>query len=241
VLRGQRTNRRGHNGRAKPDRQTTIDSRAHTVSSDAQESKGDAGGQMMGTSLGRAHDRAHRLCSLRAPHKPVKTRIDVSKKSRPLHRGRRWLQRKKPSSTRKKSRRGAAEIGEVGTHLTPQSVPDHCRTDLARHSKRNARRIVACLRSWRHQGHHHGATTDPTTAPPQFLERAAITNSPDQADRRRRPLSRRERNTLRPARVDMRDRKPCFFARRRLLGWNVRFTRGLRDLVSPTGSQIVDT
>ena len=116
------------------------------------------------------------------------------------------------------------------THLTTQSIPHHCGSDLARHSKSNARRIVDCLRSWRHHGHHHGATTDPTTAPPQFLERAAITNSPDQADRRRRPLSRRERNTLRPARVDMRERKPCFFARRRLLGWNVRFTRGLRDL-----------
>jgi hypothetical protein len=42
------------------------------------------------------------------------------------------------------------------------------------------------------------------------------------ADRRARPLNRREERTARPARVRMRSRKPWVFARRRLFGWYVR-------------------
>ena len=38
------------------------------------------------------------------------------------------------------------------------------------------------------------------------------------ADSRRRPLARRARRTARPPLVDIRARKPCFFARRRILG-----------------------
>lgn len=45
-----------------------------------------------------------------------------------------------------------------------------------------------------------------------------------QAERRARPLARRAFSTARPPAVDMRARKPCFFARRRSFGWNVRFT-----------------
>ncbi len=40
----------------------------------------------------------------------------------------------------------------------------------------------------------------------------------NQADRRLRPLARREEITARPARVRIRMRKPCVFARRRLFG-----------------------
>jgi len=39
---------------------------------------------------------------------------------------------------------------------------------------------------------------------------------------RARPLRRRAARTARPARVRMRSRNPCVFARRRLFGWNVR-------------------
>ena len=39
-----------------------------------------------------------------------------------------------------------------------------------------------------------------------------------------RPLRRRDFSTARPAFVDIRARKPCFLARRRVLGWKVRFT-----------------
>ena len=54
--------------------------------------------------------------------------------------------------------------------------------------------------------------------PPDHRRRAR------QADRRWRPLSRRALMTARPARVDMRCRKPWRFARLRLFGWYVRFT-----------------
>lgn len=49
----------------------------------------------------------------------------------------------------------------------------------------------------------------------------------DQADRLARPLRRREDRIARPARVRMRRRKPCFLARRRLLGWKVRLLTSL--------------
>jgi hypothetical protein len=39
------------------------------------------------------------------------------------------------------------------------------------------------------------------------------------AERRMRPLARRAERTARPARVAIRARKPCFLARRRVLGW----------------------
>jgi hypothetical protein len=44
-----------------------------------------------------------------------------------------------------------------------------------------------------------------------------------QADSRARPLRRRALRTPRPPAEAMRARNPCFLARRRLLGWNVRF------------------
>jgi hypothetical protein len=56
---------------------------------------------------------------------------------------------------------------------------------------------------------------------------AWVTDSPDQAESRVRPFARRFFSNARPARVCMRWRNPCFLLRRRLLGWNVRFTHGL--------------
>ncbi len=54
-----------------------------------------------------------------------------------------------------------------------------------------------------------------------------------QADSSARPLRRRPDRIARPARVRIRNRKPCVLARRRLLGWNVRLlTAGLRDSVT---------
>ena len=48
-----------------------------------------------------------------------------------------------------------------------------------------------------------------------------------QADSLERPLRRRDDRIERPARVRMRRRKPCFLARRRLFGWNVRLLTGI--------------
>jgi hypothetical protein len=53
---------------------------------------------------------------------------------------------------------------------------------------------------------------------PEAKECVAFANPVDQADRRARPLARRDFSTARPARVLMRARKPCLRARRRLLG-----------------------
>ena len=51
----------------------------------------------------------------------------------------------------------------------------------------------------------------------------------DQALSRSRPLRLRAARTARPARVRIRSRKPCVFARRRLFGWNVRLLTGAPD------------
>ena len=59
--------------------------------------------------------------------------------------------------------------------------------------------------------------------PLQTPEDAFLGNSSYQAERRWRPLARRDFSTARPARVLMRWRKPCFLDRRRLFGWKVRF------------------
>ena len=70
---------------------------------------------------------------------------------------------------------------------------------------------------------------DPRTVTTQALERVALADPVRQADRRARPLARRFLSTARPARVLIRARKPCLRARRRLLGWNVRFNADLLD------------
>lgn len=61
-----------------------------------------------------------------------------------------------------------------------------------------------------------GPDSDPVA--PKADEGLAFADPVDQADRRARPLSRRDFSTARPARVLMRARKPCLRARRRLLG-----------------------
>ena len=74
----------------------------------------------------------------------------------------------------------------------------------------------------------HGAPEDSTahtsSLPTKSGELISAVESTDQADSRLRPFRRRAFNTARPARVDMRARKPCFTDRRFLLGWYVRFT-----------------
>jgi len=49
-------------------------------------------------------------------------------------------------------------------------------------------------------------------------ETSAFGDATDHADKRARPLERRDRNTARPPLVFIRLRNPCFLARRRLLG-----------------------
>ena len=53
----------------------------------------------------------------------------------------------------------------------------------------------------------------------QSLERSALVDPTDQADRRERPLSRLALMIERPARVRIRARNPCLRALRRVFGW----------------------
>ena len=82
-------------------------------------------------------------------------------------------------------------------------------------------------------GLRRGAATQHEWSSPHAASRcestkgAWITDSPDQAESRVRPFNRRFFSNARPARVCIRWRNPCFLLRRRLLGWNVRFTHGL--------------
>ena len=61
-----------------------------------------------------------------------------------------------------------------------------------------------------------------TVAPAGLLRRARV----GQTLTRARPLRRRAARIARPARVRMRSRNPCVFARWRLFGWNVRLLTG---------------
>ena len=52
---------------------------------------------------------------------------------------------------------------------------------------------------------------------------AAYSRKPGFTETRLRPLARRRDSTACPLLVFIRRRNPCVFARRRRLGWNVRF------------------
>jgi hypothetical protein len=101
------------------------------------------------------------------------------------------------------------------TYVTPDCVGD----------PRRLRRIT-----W-NVGDGQGAATS-TSGGAQGDEQFPAVDSPDQADSRARPFSLRDFRMACPARVDIRLRKPCFFARLRLLGWYVRFTHRLLGAAS---------
>jgi hypothetical protein len=103
----------------------------------------------------------------------------------------------------------------------------------ARAGKADGRRPAAGLRGDRPAV---SARTPSASASARPREAQAITVAPagprrpqDRAGQtltRARPLRRRAARTARPARVRMRSRNPCVFARRRLFGWNVRLLTG---------------
>jgi hypothetical protein len=85
----------------------------------------------------------------------------------------------------------------------------------------------------REEGDPDRSLPGPDPVPAERHEGGPIADAPDQADSLWRPFNRRARITARPPRVDMRFRNPCFFARFRTLGWNVRFTGNLLDPAEP--------
>ncbi len=107
--------------------------------------------------------------------------------------------------------------GPGGPEPTTEPVALHGVADLLGHGEGQPGRIAGAVGGGQ-EGQRHRRRPDPSPRPPHLDEGAAIPDAPDQADRRWRPLSRRERNTARPARVDIRCRNPWRLARRRLLG-----------------------
>lgn len=111
-----------------------------------------------------------------------------------------------------------------GPQLPAHTVAYDGGTERATQGVRHTRR---CDGAWRIENvgapQHSGPSAPPLGG--NARKRAALSDAPDQAESLWRPLARRDFKMSRPARVLIRWRKPCFLARRRLLGWNVRFTQ----------------
>ena len=134
-------------------------------------------------------------------------------------------------------RSGADEVGarpelertfdEQAPEAAAQAVAHHRRADRPADGERHPGRLV---RGTGQPGDRERTVPGPATVTAQLPEGRRVTDPPEggahgQAERRWRPLRRRALRMVRPARVDMRWRKPWFLARFRVLGWNVRFTK----------------
>ena len=118
--------------------------------------------------------------------------------------------------------------------LAPQPIASRGRADRAADREGDAQRD---RRGIVEKGAPQGLGSGRATGACQGLERPASADPPDQAESRVRPLSRLALMIARPARVRMRARKPCLRARRRVLGWNVRFTDSRPSRTCSTNGQ----
>jgi len=109
------------------------------MSSDAQESKGDAPGQLPAKNRGRAD----KLRSSGGPYESIETAVDVSQQDLAACFGRTRLDGKKPSTRGKTAGIQSSNLAQIGTHLAAQAVPDYRSSDFAGHCERDARRLVA--------------------------------------------------------------------------------------------------
>ncbi len=137
-------------------------------------------------------------------------------------RGRSVSTHHKKATARKTVKVPAHQLTKTPLHL----VPGHRRTNCpADHETHPGRLRLASVRPDEQVAHHTGPAR---TGPGAYgrPELGAVTHPglgrQDQALSRSRPLCLRAARTARPARVRIRSRKPCVFARRRLFGWNVR-------------------
>ncbi len=105
-----------------------------------------------------------------------------------------------------------------GPQLPAHTIANDGGSERATERERHPRRRRACWRIEEVGAPQHSGPSAPTIGR-DAREGAALSDAPDQADSRCRPLARRAFKTARPARVLMRLRKPCFLARRRLFGW----------------------
>lgn len=107
--------------------------------SDAQESKGDAAGQLPA----RNRARARTLRSLGRHHETIKAAVDIAKQRFTINFGRSGLDRKKPSARRKSGRILHSKLAQIGPNLAAQTIANHRGSDFAGHRERDARRLLA--------------------------------------------------------------------------------------------------
>ena len=112
--------------------------------------------------------------------------------------------------------RRQVEFAQNRARSPPEAVAGH---RIAHGSVDRKRHLYGGRRRVQEVSSPEGLDSHSATAAAQPLEVGASVNPTDQADKRARPLARRDFNTARPARVLIRARKPCFLARRRALGW----------------------
>lgn len=145
------------------------------------------------------HDHAHTRWSSRCSQ-AGEARIHVPKQGLAIDLGGAGLDREEIDA-------GSHRLGDaaqMGLYLPAQAIAHHSRSDLARKGESDSRGFDRCTGGSGGEGHGHTPMMGATTPTAKLDERAAVTDAPDQADRRARPLRRRERRTFRPARVAMR-------------------------------------
>jgi len=100
------------------------------------------------------------------------------------------------------------------THLPTHSIATDCRAAALRSSDGK----MHGTRRWVGHGAQGQRPMPQGANAAKAGETSAFGDATDHADKRARPLERRDRNTARPPLVFIRLRNPCFLARRRLLG-----------------------
>jgi hypothetical protein len=130
--------------------------------------------------------------------------------------------------------------------LTAHTVAHHSASHSAAHDEADPGRLIVARPAEQVRGDQLPTCAAPAArrrrelGPPPHPrcrgEHRAVTPAPARPRRRpasagqtltrARPLRRRAARIARPARVRMRSRNPCVFARRRLFGWNVRLLTG---------------
>jgi hypothetical protein len=125
------------------------------------------------------------------------------------------------------------ELTDRGAEPAAQAIALDGASDRTRHRERHARWLIRVAPE---QARAERAVS-PSRYPGEIPESAMAANAPDQAESRARPRRRRVFSTLRPARVRIRRRNPCFLLRFRWFGWKVRFTHGLLERVALWGER----
>lgn len=123
--------------------------------------------------------------------------------------------------TRRNDRAGGLDRGKRGPESTANAIAHHRVADTPPDGVRDP---YLPWRPGRDMHDREGTATGAPTMNPQVKEGCPVTEGTNQADSLDRPRRRRPARIARPARLDMRCRKPWRLARFRTFGWNVRFT-----------------